>query len=178
MQAAISEEAIESFWSFASAFPGTVFVTVNFFVDESREHGIAGVAGFLASRESWAAFCGEWREMLAREEYKVPEFRFSEFADKINGPNRTDWPYHGWSEEKRRKFLFGLADIAGRHKRFGIGAFFDVEDFRQTIPEWFLRRYPHPQEFCLKLFFESVLHQVEGRWPLPDADTDIPTRSA
>jgi len=152
-------------------------MTLAFFIDESglddktgaTEHHCAGVAGFLAEPEAWAKFSGEWDAVL--REYNISEFHFSEFADRKRGPSKAGWPYRGWDDSKRKEFLMQLAVIAGRHKRLGIGAYFDVRDYSELIPLWFRKRSAHPHDLCLKLLFETLLFKIEKL--LPDPKTNV-----
>lgn len=179
MQCLTTENAAENFRSFASLFTEKLFVQVAMYVDETGTHDptgtekgatVTGVSGFLAWPHDWAKFCQAWAEVL--RDYNVPAFHFSEFADRIHGPSRPDWPYRDWPDEKRKEFLLRLATIAGQYAQFGLSAFFAVSDFNRIIPEWFRKNSAHPYDLCLKLFFEALLDQLAARW-LPNIDTDV-----
>jgi hypothetical protein len=148
-------------------------MTVTLYADETGIHDplgqepgseVAGVAGYAAWREDWEKFCVEWQAVL--DKYAVPRFHFKEYAAvKTWGPKNSEWPYAGWSPEKRAMFLNELARIARENTYFSVGGFVNVQEYRRIIPDWFWQGQSHPYSLCLKGFFEGVLRQlVKMKW--------------
>ncbi|HEV2328533.1 MAG TPA: hypothetical protein VGY56_07070 [Verrucomicrobiae bacterium] len=67
------------------------------------------LSGLIDSRGHWEKFGGRWRKIL--EKYDAPFFHYREFRKNAN--TKPDDPFYGWSDEKRRNFLFELAMLVG-----------------------------------------------------------------
>ena len=167
------EDAERKFREWASLFPDKLIMSVAVFADDTGTHddtgsepgsAVAGVCGFLSWDDDWSKFSGEWQEVLNR--YNVPKFHFRVFADQKRGPNQPDWPYHGWSEEKRRDFLLSLATIIGQRTQFGLSAFFNKRDYDELFPDWWKEMGTTPYMFCIMLFFDAMADELQKRWPL------------
>jgi hypothetical protein len=155
-------------------------MNVALYADETGTHDptgrskgaeVMGIAGYLSWADDWASFCDEWRAIL--EQYQVPRFHFSDFADKTNGPRRKNWPYQGWSEDRRERFLYDLGSVARKRTQFGVGGFFSVRSYDKILPIWFKRAPERQYELCAKLFFEAVLTEIKQRWKAPSVGTRI-----
>lgn len=131
------------------------------FVDESGTHDtlglqpgsqVAAVVGYLSWDTMWQTFCGRWQEVLCN--YNVPDFHYSEFMNEENGPKDPHWPYHGWSREKRDKFIRELIPIARNNTLVAIGGLVSVQDYNAIIPD--TAKYGHPYHFCFDAFFGAM----------------------
>lgn len=157
----IREKAENKFKKFASLFRERLFVNLVSFADESGTHDkfgiqrgaeVAAVVGYLSWSARWETFCGLWQEVLSR--YGVPVFHYSEFTNEENGPKDPNWPYHGWSREKKDKFIRELIPIARNNTIIGIGGLVSVQDYNNIIPD--NAKYDHPYHFCFELFFGAM----------------------
>ena len=110
-------------------------------------------------KEHWDKFCIEWQSELDKHEVKV--FHMSEFIDKINGPQKSNWPYKGWSDEKRDSFIRKLILIAKSKILLGFGGVLNVKDYNKISPNWFKNKVKHPYYFCFQLFFDCLLPTLE-----------------
>jgi hypothetical protein len=165
------------FAEFAATCEERLFVILQVYADETATQRIAGkaqgaimagVAGFAAHPEQWNGFNVGWQKIL-RNEGITAGFHFSEFiAVNTWGPAKEGWPYKGWSEERRRNFLFALAQKAGEVHLFGIGRFVDVVAYNDIIPAARKERYRtpgtragqfyNPYYFCFHDFLQGVIH--------------------
>jgi len=157
----IREKAENKFKKFASLFCERVFVSLVCYADESGTHDITGehkgaevvaVAGFLSWQDNWKTFCGEWQEVLARKEYDVPFFHYS---DLVHGK----WPYEGWSREKIDKFIYELIPIARDNILVGIAGSVGVKDYYK-IPDYKKGKYKKPYHFCFQFFLGQTLNKL------------------
>jgi hypothetical protein len=130
------EQAESDFYYWSKLLAGKLIVNIVIYADESGTHNLAAkergskvaiLAGYAGFADDWVNFCGRWQTTL--NDYKIRIFHFSEFADKINGTKNPEWPYKGWSNEKRHDFLYKLASIAGSRARFPFGAAFLLENY-------------------------------------------------
>jgi len=153
---------------------GRLLVFLEAYADETGTHDdtgrqpgseVAGVCGYIAWADDWQKFCGEWQQVLAS--HGVRRFHFAEFADVTNGPRKPDWPYRGWSNEKRDSFLNTLAIIAGKRIQRGIAALVSVRDYERIMPPHLKATYPRPYYFCLQAFLEGILEYAKSSLPLP-----------
>jgi hypothetical protein len=160
------------FQQYASRQNGKSFVgivNIEVYADETgpnSEAGVikgklewAGVGGCMATVDQWAEFNVKWRKVL--DDAGVPFFHFSEFADKQNSSEKKDWPYFGWSEEKRSDFLFKLATIVHGHTISSVAALVHVPSYYSELPEWYRNHIKLPQALCLKCFFTSIWGDVQ-----------------
>ena len=95
--------------------PVILVIDHRFYGDESGthdEHGdqrgseVASVAGCVGTKDEWKTWERRWNTALRK--FSVREFHTSEFFSEHPPP---DWPYLGWSENKRRRFLLLLIKI-------------------------------------------------------------------
>jgi hypothetical protein len=100
------------FAEWASNFSEELFVMLKVYADETGTHDGADVialSGLIESREYWQKFNGKWNAVL--KNYDADYFHYREFRKDANAtPGK---PYYGWSDEKRRNFLFRLAMLVG-----------------------------------------------------------------
>src|ERR1035437_9180458 len=110
--------ASASFWAIASLFKEKIFVNLVAYADESGTHDstvmqqgsqVAGVLGWVAPVNAWKDFTIAWDAVL--KDYGIRVFHMSVFIDKINGPKKKEWPYLGWSDERRDAFIRELIPI-------------------------------------------------------------------
>jgi len=157
----IREKAEKKFRKFASLFRERLFMNLMSFADESGTHDIfglqpgsevAGVVGYLSWNTRLETYCGQWQEVLYR--YNVKFFHYSEFMNEENGPKDPNWPYHGWSREKRDRFIRELIPIARNNTIIGIGGLVSVQDYNAIILD--SAKYDHPYHFCFDLFFGAM----------------------
>ena len=130
------EQATSDCYYLSKLLDGKLIVNIVVYADESGTHDlsskqdgskVAVLAGYAGMADDWVNFCGAWQTVL--NDYRVKVFHFSEFVDKINRSKDTNWPYYGWSKEKRHDFLFKLASIAGSRARFPFAASFHLADY-------------------------------------------------
>jgi hypothetical protein len=124
------------FDEWASLFPNGIFVkAVIIYADESGTHDRTGqqqgseypiVAGYAAPVSEWSKFSVDWKAVL--NSYGAPYFHFKEWAAasaaiRFNKPQTDELkknPYFGWDIKRLDKFLYTLADIAGRGNKVPI----------------------------------------------------------
>lgn len=155
--------------NFAELFYERIFVSIMIaYADESGihdptgvQHGseIAVVCGYLSYKEHWDKFCIDWQNELNKNGVKV--FHMSEFMDRINAPRKANWPYKGWSEEKRDSFIRTLISIAKSNILLGVGGVLNVRDYDKMSPGWFKDEVEHSYYFCFQLFFDCLLPMLE-----------------
>src|SRR5277367_1376380 len=97
--------------------PVTIVIDLRFYADESGihdQHGdergseVASIAGCIGTKDEWKTWKRRWNTALRK--FHVKDFHASEFFLKRDA-RPEDWPYHGWSENKRRQFLLLLIKI-------------------------------------------------------------------
>ena len=101
------------------------------YFDESGTHGeesgAVTVAGFVATRERWTEFGGEWADFLAREGIKTfhrthLESFYKEFArDK------------GWDEERRNRVVNESQAIIGKYVQVGFAHTVFKADYDEVV---------------------------------------------
>lgn len=149
------------------------------YVDESGTHDVygiepgsdtAGVIGYVATPDQWIALSVQWQEVL--KEFDICVFHAQEFADRKYGPNRPDWPYIGWSEEKRNTFIRKLIAIARDGTYFAVGGILDVRAYDSIAPANLKTAVSEPYQFCFQLFLETTDYAVNNYLepPLEDGD--------
>lgn len=108
--------------------PGTIFVIVNVYIDESGTHGAPHMimAGYAAKLGAWNRFDEKWNKHLRR--FGVPYFHAREL-NNLNGP------YKGWRNEDIAPFAQKSAVIADAHAMFGFTVRLDGKDFRECYQE-------------------------------------------
>lgn len=167
-------EAGQRFEEFASGFRGKLFVSVFVYADETGTHDPAGwrkgsemvgVAGYVATVEKWSTLCDEWK--LALHQYDLTCFHFADYADKINGPNKPDWPYRHLDEKQRHKLLLDIAPLAARHTMFGVAALVSTVDYNKIVPAEGRSWLQHPYFLAQLGFYGAVLEEIKARFPNP-----------
>ena len=149
------------------------------YADESGTHDAKGlhqgaevavVMGWVAEKDAWDIFDDKWQQVLV--DHNIQVFHMSEFVDKKNGPIDPNWPYLGWSDTKRDKFIRKLIALARDHAYFGIGGALNVKDYDAIVPEWTKQEAKHPYTFCFQLFFDMLLPALRENLeePLPDGE--------
>src|SRR3984957_653149 len=97
-----AKKVASHFYYWSKLLAGKLIVNISVYADESGTHALSGkgdgahiavLGGYAGMDSDWVNFCGRWQTTL--NDYKVPIFHFSEYADKINSPKRRDWPYKG-----------------------------------------------------------------------------------
>jgi hypothetical protein len=143
------------------------------YADESGTHDetglhlgaeVATVGGFLARAEHWERFTEKWVEVLDR--YQVPAFHMTEFVDERRGPEKAGWPYKGWSQDKRDRFISALIEVARDNTIIGICGAVAVKDYDEVVPDWLKNETRHPYHFSLQNFFDNVLTALHETLPL------------
>lgn len=169
------------FWEFVANFTEDIFVSLELYADETgihdptgKERGaeIAGIAGYIARVSDWAAFCGDWQEVLTH--YKVSFFHFSDFAHESVCRKDKNSPYHHLNRSQRHTFLNDLATVANAHTQNGccVVGFFLVQDYDRIMPEWFKQIHPH-YGVGFRVLYESILVEFEKRWRKDDGQVAI-----
>ena len=153
----IKHEPRSHFTEWASNFSEGLFVMLKVYADETGTHDgsdMVVLAGLIESREYWQKFNRKWQAVL--DNYGAKFFHFREFRKSAN--TSKDDPYYGWSDEKRRNFMFRLAMLAGesavstggaypieRNKKLGLAN----DSFQATI----------------HAFYKSTLAMLDMHWP-------------
>jgi hypothetical protein len=100
------------------------------------------------------------------DQYRVPAFHMAEFVDERRGPKNVDWLYKGWSDDKRRRFISALIEVARDNTLIGICGAVAVRDYNEVVPEWLKRETQHPYHLSLQNFFDNVLTTLQDSLPL------------
>jgi hypothetical protein len=119
-------DAAKLFKEWASNFSEGLFVMLKVYADETGTHADADVvvlAGLIDSVEYWKKFNRKWQAIL--DNYTAKFFHYREFRKDAN-TNKDD-PYYGWSDEKRRNFIYRLAMLAGESAVSTGGAYLILE---------------------------------------------------
>jgi hypothetical protein len=141
------------------------------YIDESGTHDPTGkqkgsevpvVSGYMASREEWIKFCGDWKTVL--DKYKVPYFHFREFNDRDDRKTNAKSPYYLWDEAKAESFKYDLAEIAGRH--VPIGGMYNLEEHTKRFTD----DKTYPYTFVFVTFFRDLNEAVSTHYPRPTVD--------
>jgi hypothetical protein len=180
------KQAARAFSEWASLFPDGIFVkAVIIYADESGTHDRTGkqtgseyptIAGFAAPPSEWSKFCVNWQAVL--NSYRVPYFHFREWAavsaavrfNKPETPELKKNPYFGWDIKRLDKFLYTLADIAGRGNKVPISgtirtAVFNQvkEDLKINNPEQ-IQWGEDPFKYSMGEFFQKYHRETWIRW--------------
>ncbi len=92
------------------------FAMIRVYMDDSGTHKDSPyclIAGYWGGSGQWAKFERGWRQIL--NEYKVPEFHAKQYWARDQNKQRVG-PYKGWSELRRKQFLFELLTVIGKYK--------------------------------------------------------------
>ena len=152
---------------------GNCFVTFAEYADETGTHdphgrrpesAVAGVCGWFSSVANWAKLGDEWTAVLRK--YGVKEFHFM-ISLPPRGKEMPEKTYRDWDEQKVDEYLLALASIIGDRTRFGVVAFFSVQDYDVVIPEWYKAIARHPYDLCLIPFFEEMSAELNRRFNPP-----------
>ena len=145
------------------------------YVDESGTHDpkgsqpgseVAAVVGYVSWKDDWKTFCEQRADVL--KHYHVSVFHMAEFnKNEINGRKDPKWPYRGWSNEKKDRFIRELASVAVQNALFGAGGLVSVRDYDRIIPDKLKAEAVHPYHFCFQLFFDTVLETLRNRFDVP-----------
>jgi hypothetical protein len=152
--------------SLLAPFRESLVMSIELYLDETgthdetgRHHGaeVAGVAGWLATREGWARFYAEWQAAL--DAFHVPVFHFSE----LNQHHRKDdptWTYYGWDQPRFDNFVFELIRIARDNSIVGVGGFVATAEFNELVAPVLSREIRHPYyaafPLCLRKLREAL----------------------
>jgi hypothetical protein len=145
---------------------------ITFYGDESGTHDETGkqpgsevsvVAGFLARCKQWECFTEKWIEVL--ESYRVPAFHMNDFVNE-RGPKNPDWPYTGWTPQKRDAFVRELVRVARDYTLLGFCGSVSVKDYDEVTPEYLKKDTEHPYHFSLQNVFDNVLETLQDKLPL------------
>jgi hypothetical protein len=159
-----SNDAGRQFSEWASLFSARVFVKIVLYADESGTHDPTGMArgaecpvigGYLAYRDDWIRFCGEWDAVL--KNYTVPYFHFREFNDRDAAQNDNSSPYHGWDKNRRESFLYDLAEVAG--KQIPVGGMYFLKKHNEVFPN----DSQYPYIYTFRKFFECLDEMLKER---------------
>lgn len=145
------------------------------YVDESGTHDqkgsqpgseVAAVVGYVSWEDDWKKFCEQWTDVLDR--HHVSAFHMAEFnKNEINAGRDPNWPYRGWTDEKKDQFIRALASVARDNTLFGAGGLVSVRDYDKEIPERQKTQAVHPYHFCFQLFLDTVLETLRKRFAIP-----------
>jgi len=145
------------------------------YADESGTHDpsgvqpgseVAAIVGYVSWKEDWDKFfTPAWQSVLS--EYGVAVFHMSEFMDQKNGPSKPEWPYGGWSKDKRDVFARRLISTAVENSLFAVGGVLNVRDYDAVSPDWLKSETEHPYHFCFQLFFDMFLSTLRKHFEKP-----------
>lgn len=127
------------------------------YADETGIHEGADVvllSGLIESREYWLKFNREWQSVLTN--YDASFFHYREFR-KLANTNPND-PYYGWSDEKRRHFIFRLAMIIGESAVPSGGAYAIERNTKLGIEK-------NPFAEAINAFYKSTIDILDKHWP-------------
>jgi hypothetical protein len=113
------------------------------------------VAGLIAWRGQWETFVPQWRAVLDREGVQV--FHMADFVmeERCVSASGCESPYHGWTRERRGKFIYDLVPIIRDNTLFGVGGLLDVRAYNELAPETGRAEFGHPYHVCFRLFSNS-----------------------
>ena len=95
------------------------------YCDESGIHDGAAfcvVVGFVGSARNWQLFENRWAKASGGV-----DFHGKEFFARVRG--QRVGPYKGWTDQKARDYLIGLADVVATTDVLPIGSVINVKDF-------------------------------------------------
>lgn len=127
------------------------------YADETGTHEGADVmllSGLIESREHWIKFNRKWKAVL--DNYQADFFHYREFRKEAN--TKLGAPYYGWSDEKRRNFIFRLAMLVGE-SAVPTGGGSPVEHNKK------LGKTIDPFDQAIRGFFESTIDMLNKHWP-------------
>lgn len=153
----LEENFASAFREWFSNFSEDIFVMLKVYADETGTHDGADVvclSGLIDSRGHWEKFGGKWRKVLKK--FDTDFFHYREFRKDAN--TQTDDPYYGWTDEKRRDFLFELAMLVGETAVPTGGAF--ATEYNKKIGN-----NADPFETTIRAFYDSTLNILKMHWP-------------
>lgn len=127
------------------------------YADETGTHEGADVmllSGLIESREHWFKFNRKWKAVL--DNYQAKFFHYREFRREAN--TKIGDPYFGWSDEKRRNFIFRLAMLIGE-SAVPVGGGSAIEHNKE------LGKKIDPFDQAIRGFFESTRDMLSKHWP-------------
>ena len=157
-------DAGREFQEWANCFSEGLFVILHVYMDESgtdwspnnAKSSIAPTfCAFIDTPKNWVRFTRKWDATL--KEYTAPYFHFREFADK-NHKNFTSTKYDGWTDDKRRSFLYRLALLTSESAVPAGGA-----SNAKRIHESGSNIDPYAKG--LTMFFEDLKIKLNRIWP-------------
>jgi len=102
------------------------------YADESGTHQAARfcvVAGYRGTPGQWKVFNREWRSVLGKPHYRVPDFHSRVFFNRRSIPATKPNPYQGWSDAKANRFLGELLYVIRHRRLVPVGCAVNIEDF-------------------------------------------------
>lgn len=172
-------KAEREFLEWASLFSGTLLMKLVAYADDSGTHDTTGVlpgsreatiAGMVAPREEWAAFCKQWQ--VALNEFGAPYFHFCEWSNasavvrnkrEASSTFKKRNPYREWDQAKLDSFIVKLATIAGSGSKLIVGVTVSVNLFHASQLAGQISEEANPYEQCADKFFDSVVNTISGQ---------------
>jgi hypothetical protein len=127
------------------------------YADETGTHDgsdVVVLTGLIESREYWLKFNRQWKAVL--DNYDAKFFHYREFREVAN--LTPEDPYFGWSNDKRRNFLFRLAMVVGESAVPTGGAYAVERNTKLGITK-------NPFDEAIRSFFGSTIAMLDKHWP-------------
>jgi hypothetical protein len=146
-----------SFREWTSNFSEGLFVMLKAYADETGTHkgaDMIALAGLIESRDYWEKFNRKWEAVL--DNYDADFFHYREFRKDAN--TKLGDPYYGWSDEKRRNFLFRLAMLVGE-SAVPLGGAYPVDHSKK------IGLTHDPIDATIHAFYKSTFWVLDKHWP-------------
>jgi hypothetical protein len=117
------------------------FAMIRVYMDDSGTHRDSPyclIAGYWGGVNQWLKFERDWHGILTA--YNVHEFHAKEYWARDEKQQRVG-PYKGWTDQRRKHFLFELLSVIGAYKLFPF-----AHGVRRS--EWNKQSQPERQLLC------------------------------
>jgi hypothetical protein len=136
------------------------------FADESGTHDptgqqkgseVCGVAGYLFPEELGPILEDRWQQTL--RSFGVTAFHMREFNARGREAQDPNWPYFGWTQEKKDAFIKALASLM--RIAIATGAMIHVDDYDRVLSRKIKAFYQHPYHLAFQLFLAKICNQLD-----------------
>jgi hypothetical protein len=132
------------------------------YLDESGTEAGARVtvcAGWVARKDDWQQFCGEWQCGL--REHGAPYLHMRELSEDGTKDRRS--AFYGWGRQKVDRFINHMIPIARQPPKFGVVAAVELDAYKDVIHPALQAEYKIPYCFVFQIFYDLMLRILIDR---------------
>lgn len=135
------------------------------FFDESSDHEVFLIAGWIADGREWERFNDHWHGVLA----EAPAIRYFKHHHAMS----FEGDFRGWTEKPRDAKVMALARVLTNYDVSGIAGGIKLSTFKAVFEKSIaskkvlrnILKYTEPYEFCFHGIVATVLQQEAAKGP-------------